>query len=293
MRRIIKLSVAITILLVASTALAIPIDGLLTTGVPTLLSDNSAEYLINADGSTTDTFLDVGDRLRGIFTIGTIESDAVGSKTIGEGTVYSELTGFFDIEVAAKTDLGGTAGFTFVFAPYAGFATEVEGMLGYTAGDLTNSMVTVFQDSTPNYSRITDGNLDTTEELIGTATDGDHMWSFGFDGTLGEGWSAYAFSDNIGDFTAPGASNSGLFNYGLNLIYNNTVMEFGDVQTTFGGFADLSGSGSLISPRSFDTPFDVFDNLDMTINVPEPGTLLLLLTGLGFCAFRNRKKKLL
>ncbi len=290
MKRIIKLSVAITILLMASTALATPINGLLQTGVPTLLSDNSAEYLING-GTATDTTLDVGDRLRGMFSIGTFESDAIGSVTIGSGTTYNELTGFFDIEVVAKQDLGA-AGFTFVFAPYAGFAAEVEGMLGYDAGDLAGAMVSIFQDSGQNYSRIDDGDLDTTEELIGTATDGDYMWSFGFGGFTGEGWSAYAFSDDVGNFTAAGASNSGLFNYGLNIIDNVTSLEFGDVQTVFGGFADLSGSGSLISPNTLNTPFDVFDNLDMTINVPEPCTLLFFGVGLIGLCIRSRKRKL-
>jgi hypothetical protein len=286
------------LLLMGSNALAISIVSLLDTNTPTLLSDNSAEYLINAGGAT-DTTLDVGDRLRGMFTIGSIE---VGSDTtaIGAGTAYSELTGIFDIQVAEKIELPEIGvpynRFLYRFEAFAGFATELEDLLGYAPGTLAGTMIAAFEDSAQNYSRLETGALTTEEDLIDTAKDGTYLWSFGFLGLDGEGWTGASISDDIGAFTAPGASNGGLFNYGLNVIDNDSLVVFGDVATIFGGTADLSGSGSLISPAGFVTPFDTFDNIDITINpnvVPEPSTLILLgagLAGIGITV-RNRKRK--
>ncbi len=189
----------------------------------------------------------------------------------------------------------GGLGFNFSFAPYAGFATEVENSLGYAAGTLAGTMLAVFEDSSQNYSRLATGGLTTVEQLITTANDGSYMFSLGSTGQLGEGWSASSLSDDVGGFALPGAANFGLFNYGLNIIDNVTFINFTDVATAFGGFADLSGSGSLVSQFGFDTPFDVFDNVDMTVNttvVPEPSTLILLgfgMVGLGVIV-RNRRK---
>jgi hypothetical protein len=85
------------------------------------LSDNDAEYLINADGSrctsgvAPDCTVDVGDRLRGIFDINSIEGLLPVAGPFFTPFGGNELTAIFDITVTSKT--GAPGAWTFNFAP--------------------------------------------------------------------------------------------------------------------------------------------------------------------------------
>jgi len=89
----------------AASAATIPLPGGLIQ-----LSDNNAESLINANGTTcaglgsgTDCNVDVGDRLRGIFDINSIEGLNPATNPAFTPFAGQELTGIFDIVVTSVT----------------------------------------------------------------------------------------------------------------------------------------------------------------------------------------------
>ncbi len=245
----------------------------------TQLSDNSADYLINPDG-VTDTTLDIGDRLAGIFNVNSAE-DLLGSdptKFLTPGQGFDELSGIFDITVVDKTG-NATDGFDWVFAPSAAFEAT------YGAG----AMTAFFTDPVFEYSR-TDG---TIAGLTANITDGSLFMVAGFDGGGNEFWIANADTDDLGVVGAiPPPGIGGGYNAALDLITNNTGRDFNAIaclDTT----VDICGSGSLLGTGGVNTPFDSFDNVDFTMfAVPEPSMLMLFGTGLlaaGGIARRRRK----
>lgn len=259
------------------------------------LSDNSAEYLINADPNATDTTLDLGDRLVGIFTIETVEKAGNPTRFLGAGTGNNELTGIFDATVVGV--FGGPGGllspFIYVFAPTASFEST------YGAG----AMVALFEDSTPDYRRVDDGvgAPDTVADLIATASDGTHVLTGSMNVPGATFWMATAVTNDIsvvGSIAAPG--NGGTFNLGLNFTfaapgYNFLTVPCFNPLTGITNQVSTCGSGSLLGTGGVNTPFDSFDNVDFTVNrVPEPGSIGLLagaLIGGGLVARRSQKKR--
>lgn len=308
----------------AESANAIPISGLLVGG-DNLLSDNSAEYLIKGAGNLLPTTIQVGDRLRGIASIGTIENNVLppGGVSIGGTTVYNELTVLFDITVASKA--GAPGAFAFSFAPTPGFDLEVAG-LGFT-GSTVGAMAAFFTDPANNYTRtlLTDTGVapgtQTTAASIAAdratmealASDGTPFWLFGQDG-VDDFWNATAITDSIAiAATAPLNTPFGQFAIGLSKISDGIGPELGSLGPT--GclnlltltFSDVNvcGNGGLLAKGPTDggvgggTPhlnsaMDSFDDVNFNIRVvPEPGTLGLFgfsLLGLGFMAKRRQKK---
>lgn len=312
--------IAISILLIflAPNVYAIP----LFSGQTNLLSDNSAEYLLNKNVDPTtgtvsystddgDTFVNEGDRLRGWFQLETIEDQTGGGTTIDiSSDLAYEITGFFDIEVLSKIDNGGN-NYTFIMQPFAGFAGEIESLFGLGAGSAANSMVVFVEDIADDFTRLygpTDvddapGNA-SEEALLASSSGGNLLWSFGV--TEGNEFWVVNPLPGIGDdvslfrnFTT--GANAGTVNIALNNIVNNSPWLFGPVfEGSTGNFYDATGNGNLLGindgtgPGSIvNTPADSFDDFNFVIRptaIPEPGTMLLLGFGIIGLAGAMRRK---
>lgn len=246
------------------------------------LSDNNAEYLINSNGTLSDSgdsTLDMGDRLVGMFTIETIEQ-LVGGGSNNLNASGRELTGIFDVTVTSKT--ATLTGFNYFFEA--------------TAGD--DIAIRVFDDGVQDYSRIDDGTGTRAARLatlMGTASGGLSFLDLGVD----QYWFSATTTDDIAAIGAlpPGqAVNS--FLVSLNIINNNSGLEFDKVDcgvSPAGPLAfhqtDVCGSGSLLGVAGATTPFDSFSNVDFAVNViPEPSVLALMGLGLLGMGISLRKR---
>jgi len=285
------------------TANATALNGLF---LPTndLLSDISGEYLVKgADSGCSATQVCTGDQLVGILAFQTLTVNGGAATTLGSGTVYNELTGYFDIKVTSSTACGTQTCFT--FGPATGTT--------FTATYGSTATVAFYQDASDDFNRaiLTTPTTSATlaadrAAMIATATDGSLLWVLGFANAL-DFWVAQASSNDISiASTIPLNSSFGNFNLGQNLLQNPSGVNFGLVDC-FNPFTSAvvtilgaCGNGQLISKgpttgAHINTAFDSLDNTNLNFTVarvPEPSTLSLFglgLLGLGF-GFKRRSR---
>lgn len=302
------------LLLAASSAHATSIADTIFTNHLNQWSDNSAEK-IKVDNSVNGSpagILDVGDTLRGIFQIETLEDQSGGNPSINYGTAgVNELTGVFEVEVKSlivQTDPNGSCGgsptcagghldgderVSYTFGPNAAFQTQFGGLSGTT-------MVVFFEDATPDFTR-TNPSIAVNEA---SATADTKVLEIGFTGDLDEFWVSDNTPSNPG--LAKGIAQGtglGTFSFALGILFNSLFSHW--VQVDSGcvilpggcagdGLVDINASGGVSGTKGSTTGYDIFNNVDLVFHpVPEPGTLGMVgvgLVGLGFL-LRTRRRQ--
>jgi len=263
-------------------AMAVPVSSAIPGGMVTF-SDNSAEYLIDRNGNG---LLDVGDSLRGMFSIDNITGPSGVQVQIGGVTQYDELTGLFQTVVLSKTATSNPNLFNYTF----GFDSSF--------GQGANVLGVLYDDPANNFARIGCTSIANCEA---TAIGGSVWATVGF-GASGF-WSAANAAENPGlGAILPYSTPLGTYGMGLDFITNNSGFQWNKVScvdtTTFALYSvDVCAQGGILATgrltsAATNTPYDVFDNVDFTMNrVPEPGSMALVgLALLGLAAVRRNRK---
>jgi hypothetical protein len=247
------------------------------------------ENAVDAAGIPVAT-IDVGTRLRGIFTITSSYGSVSGVGVERAPSSAFELTGIFDATVRAVTAIGVPSDATakFELIPTLSF----EGTYG------AGAMVAFYYDTTPNFSA--NGVGSTIASTEATATDGSLYMVLGADGA--ETWGTDYFWAALGSTTPSVAS----FAASLALLVNNTGLDsslFLDVTqapplffpATLGTILNKFGlqGNTVVNPLS-DSPYQIQSQDPLKANVvPEPASLavwsLLSVIGIAFAYRRGRR----
>ena len=264
-------------------------------------------------GTNGDGFLDVGERLTGVYEIHDTK-DLIGGATApvtaGGGM---EVTGVFDIIVGSKTlvvPVGPgipVALYNFTFIPNTGPAGPGNWMAA--AGASAGSMATIYRGPGGVDIDVLEATCASEVVCIAEASDNTYWGSFGFNPLapdLDNGWLLSLAADDItgtplGVAFLPSTSGvPGDTNFSLSLIDNpfgtfvpsgmpcNPLSGPGCFTPLGDGLVGVSGTGSFVGGASNSNLSFAASDFRFGIGIPEPGTMLLFGMGLlGIGAMRK------
>jgi len=267
-------------------------------------SDENREYLIDRNGTVLGQ-IDVGDSLRGIVGINTLNSTGA---NVGGGTENNEWTAVYQIKVVSKEEIDSGV-WQFTFVPDEDFEADLSGGIGVSNGFVPGpgAIVVMFEDSSNNFALdfdnsspatpagpddgtsaqtvppssadVSGGPYATEEAFVALAVDGTHFWTLGFAGVPGEGFVVKNFlpvGDNIlPAFSIVTGTTALVFNGGLTRLFNgntgigDTVSIAPVTPSIFGGSVQFAVSGSIRGVHDLNTPFEASSNLDLSFTVQE------------------------
>ena len=254
-------------------------------------SDENREYLIDRVG-TTKGQVDVGDSVRGILNMNTLNSSGA---NLGGTTANNEWTGVFQLLVTGKQSSGGFTVFT--FAPDPAFALSLCGGVASCKNPAvssivpgTGAMLVMFEDPSKNFAGdfddssagplgalVDDGTASRTippssadvssglyaveEQFVVRAADGSRYWTLGFTNGVPSG--AGSATPGVGEgFTGIASSDNILSAFsvtaGSSFVFNNAGLN-----RIANGFAE---TGDGLNLGVVPTIFGGFANFALTGN---------------------------
>jgi hypothetical protein len=298
-------------------------------GVVNTFSDDDGEVLVNKDGSggispltgVASPTISVGDYLVGTLGITSFPTSGTDASTV------NQVTAMFAVEVTSVTAIpdavcfpnltggsflintGACAGFR--FAPTGDFNAAVSGAFPNLFTNLgvpnfldvdgsalpTNTIALVWEDPNHDYNRDAvgdvdgDGTPDTLDDAALAAANGTLRMVLGAEG--GDQWTGsgpvYVNDAGIEALLSPtGVAQVGQFSATLTILSHS----FGPLYIL--GPKLTVTNGAFSGDLNLSVPWDVSSNADFQFNIsviPEPGTMLLLGTGLlGLGALGRRRK---
>lgn len=265
----------------------------------TNFEDDNIDRFIDNDG---DGSLSVGDRLISVFQFNSTSGNFAGQgpSAIGPG---HELTGVSDITILTRTANGATiAGlpsFDFTFGATAGgYITGGAGSVANVAG----AMAVFWLDDTPDLNVI-NAACGTLATCLAQASDGlpDPWLAVGVAGDADAYWVASGAALIPGLAALPGTTKVATVNFNLNVLENNTGLNFGpqpcvglsancgtgDGQTVLNGSADILGGLGLANGWGARSDTDI-----SLAPIPEPGSLALMAVALLAAGVASRKRSI-
>ncbi len=295
-----------------------PVTNLLSGGND-ILVDTSGDIIVPGTGYATSadalaglgnftsggTWIGKGSILVSTFAIDTITTP-VATTTIGSGTAYNQLTGLVAI-VATSVSINASGSWSTTFGSVVGSSAGTAAIAAMSAAAgaqvatwAPGTLLAMYDGGSTPYSKTGGTSASVLNTDIGTAVGGTDIWQLGL-GSAGTGWNSVAVTNNIGIVgSIPTPLNGGQVNFSLDLTaaapgYAQYLTPPG-IQSTVGlpgQLVNLAGSANLLGTAGQATPFNAYDNADLSIDftpVPEPASVCVWLGAFLIGGFSIRRR---